>query len=47
MLQVSDWMSQEEGIKWELADNIVRIDMKAKMKQFTAAEQLLENTTLS
>ncbi|KAG0504131.1 hypothetical protein KC19_N017400 [Ceratodon purpureus] len=43
-MEISDWMSEEEDIKWELADNIVRIDLKAKMKQFTVAEQLLENS---
>lgn len=37
-------MSEEEGIKWELADNNVRIDLKAKTKKFTEAEQLLENS---
>ena len=37
-------MSQEKGVNWELADNIVRIDLTAKMKQFAAAEQLLENS---
>lgn len=45
-LEISDWMSQEEGITWEVADNIVRIDLKAKMKKFTEAEQLLENSPL-
>ena len=43
-LQISDWMSQEEGILWELADLIVRIDLKAKMKKFTEAEALLESS---
>lgn len=37
-------MALEKGTKWELADNIVRIDLKSKMKQFTVAEQLLENS---
>lgn len=37
-------MSEEKNIKWEMADNIVRIDLKAKMKQFAVAEQLLEDS---
>lgn len=43
-VQISDWMSQQDGIKWEIVDNIVRIDLKAKMKQFMAAEALLESS---
>lgn len=43
-MEISDWMSQEEGIKWESGDNIVRIDLKAKMKKFAEAEALLENS---
>lgn len=42
--QISDWMSEEDDLKWEVMDNIVRIDLKAKMRQFRTAELLFEHS---
>ncbi len=43
MLQISDWMVQQEGVQWGEMDHVVQLELKAKMGQFRNLEALFRN----